>query len=405
MSTVRSLWVGHSQLGGRTSVEIGGPGSKVLLLGSRANEIAALAAASIRDAGGRPIILDLGGTLARTLSGHFETFDYRSFLYDSFRLENPEAWHAELVAAAYVASLDLSSEEEAIITSALHGASYEGGVASPVEIYKAIGGVEGFRGFYVDKLKGHIGLLKLLEAVDDQTFETLTKGNVLVDFHGAPYPLAGELAASLFIAKILALANATGNVDSPIILTSAHRVFRGLPRLTHGSRLLVHLLGWQSAVFLATDQVHALSALPIEVCPIRIYSSDAWHSSPGSVGRALSGTYVLHDRRTERREFFVPRRIPVRTAEYVPTKSGRFASPTLTLAILELVERFPLATRESVVQYLTPEFLAADVNSELTNLERRECIILEPKDSGSGPRVFAFTVAETGRKLLEELRK
>ena len=114
---------------------------------------------------------------------------------------------------------------------------------------------------------------------------------------------------------------------------------------------------------------------------------------------------MLHDRRTERREFFVPRRIPIRTAEYVPAKSGKFASPALTLAILELVERFPLSTRESVVQYLAPEFLAADVNSELTNLERRECIILEPKDSGSGPRVFAFTLADNGRKLLQELRK
>ena len=405
MSTVQQLWVGHSPLGGRTSLELGGPGSKVLLLGSRANDIAALAAVSAKEAGASPIVLDLGGTLAQSLSGHFTTYDYRSLLYDAFRLEAPEAWHAELVAAAYTATLDLTSEEEAIMISALQGVSKEGGVASPAAIYNVIGGVEGFRGFYVDKLKGHIGLLKLLEAVDDQTFGTLAHGNALVDFHGAPYPLAGELAVSLFLAKILALANATGTVESPIIITSSHRIFRRLPRVTHRSRLLVQLLGWPSTLFLATDQFQALDPLPGDLCPVRIYSSDAWHSSPGTVGRALPGTYVLDDGRSKRREFFVPRRIPARVAEYVQAKSGKFSSPALTLAVLELVERFPLSTQESVVQYLQPDFLPADVNAELTNLQKRECVLLEPKDPGSGPKVFAFTLAENGRKLLEELRK
>src|SRR5271157_4254929 len=270
MSTVQRLWVGHSWLGGRTSLELGGPGSKVLLLGSRANDIAALAAVSTRDAGARPLILDLGGSLAQTLSGHFTTYDYRSFLYDAFRLEVPEAWHAELVAAAYTSALDLSSEEEAIIASAMQAMSNEGGVASPRALYDVMAGVEGFRGFYVDKLQGRIGSLKNFDAVDDQTFGTLMQGNALVDFHRAPYPLAGELAVSLFIAKILAFANANGDARCPIIITSAHRVFRDHPRLTHGSRLLVQLLGWPLTLFLATDQVSALSPLPLEVCPFRI---------------------------------------------------------------------------------------------------------------------------------------
>jgi hypothetical protein len=405
MSTVQEIWVGHARLGGRTSLQLGGPGSKVLLLGSRANDIATLSAISMMEAGTKPIILDLGGRLAPALSGRLTTYDYRSFLYDAFRLEAPEAWHAELVAAAYTSALDLSSDEEAIITSAMQAVSKEGGVASPVAVYDVMGKVEGFRGFYVDKLQGRVGSLKHFEAVEDQSFATLMKGNVLIDFHRSPYPLAAELAVSLFLAKILAIANENGDAACPIILTSAHRVFRNHPRLTHGSRLLVQLLGWPLTVLLATDQVNALSPLPLEVCPIRIYSSDAWHASPGSVGRALSGTYVLHDRRSDRREFFVPRRIASRSGEYVPSKAGRFASPALTLAILEMVESFPFSTSESVVQYLAPEFLAADVNAELTSLQHRECLVLEPKDPGSGPRVFAFTLAESGRKLLEELRK
>lgn len=405
MSSVQKLWIGHSRLGGRTCLELGGPGSKVLLLGSRANDMAALSAVSGKEAGTKPIILDLGGALAQSLSGHFDTYDYRSFLYDSFTLEAPEPWHSELVAAAYTSALDLSSDEEAIIMSALQAVSKEGTMASPVAIYDVMGKVEGFRGFYVDKLKGRIGSLRLFEAVDDQTFGTLLNGNALVDFHGAPYPLAAELAASLFIAKILALANGTGVADASIVLTSTHRVFRNTPRLTHGNRLLIQLLGWPANAFFATDQVQALSPQLLQACPVRVYSSDAWHSAPGNAGRTLSGTYVLHDRRTDRREIFVPRRVSAKTGEYASSRPARFASPTLTLTILETVEKFPLSTRESVVHYLSPEFLPSDVNSELTNLQNRECIILEPKESGAGPKVFAYTLSEKGGKLQEELRE
>jgi hypothetical protein len=403
MSTVQKLWVGHSHLGGRTCLEVGGPGSKVLLLGSRAPDLAAIASLSTKEAGTSPIILDLGGSLAQTLSGHFDTYDYRSFLYDSFRLEEPEPWHTELVAAAYTSALDLSSEEEAIIVSALQATSKEGTVASPANIYGVIGGVEGFRGFYVDKLKGRIGSFKHFDAVDDKTFGAL-KGGALIDFHGAPYPLAAELAASLFIAKILALANSTGDVGGPIILTSTHRVFRNAPRLTHGSRLLVQLLGWPATIFFATDQTQALSPQLLRACPIRIYSSDAWHSAPGA-GRTLSGTYVLHDRRSDRRELFVPRRVYVKTGEYASQRPAPFASPALTLAILETVEGYPNSTPESVVQFLGPEFLPADVNAELTNLQKRECIILEPKEADAGPRVFALTLTDAGRKLKQELKQ
>lgn len=405
MSTVQRVWMGHSRLGGRTCLELGSPGSKVLLLGCRANDMASLAAVCSREAGARPIILDLGGALAHTLSGHFDTYDYRSFLYDSFRLEVPESWHSELVAAAYTSALELSSEEEAIIISALRATSQEGTMASPAAIYDVMGKVEGFRGFYVDKLKGRIGSLRLFDAVDDQTFGTLLNGNALVDFHGAPYPLAAELAASLFIAKILALANATGVANASIILTSAHRVFRNTPRLTHGSRLMIQLLGWPANAFFSSDQVQALSPPLIHACPVRVYSSDAWHSDRGNPGQTLSGTYVLQDHRTGRNEMFVPRRVPAKSGEYVSTRPARFATPTLTLTILETIEKFPLSTRESVVNYLSPDFLPSDLNSELTNLQSRECIILEPKESGSGPKVFAYTLSEKGRKLAEELKQ
>jgi hypothetical protein len=404
MQTVRHLWFGYRPAGGRETLDLGGPGSNVLLLGSRADDMASLAALSMKEAGAKPIVFDLGGSLANRLSGYLDTYDYRSFLYDSFRLEAPEAWHSQLAAAAYTTALDLSTEEEAIINSALQAVATEGSMASPVAVYDIMGKVEGFRGFYVDKLKGRIGSLRLFDAVDDQKFATLLRGNVLVDFHRAPYPQAAELAVCLFLAKLFSIAYASGKSEDPLLLTEAHRVFRASPRPVHSGRLLTHLLNWDPSVFLATEQQQALSPRLLDSCPVRLYSSDAWHSLPRTEGRVLSGTYLLQDLRAGRREAFVPRRVPSKTADYVTARSAKYASPQLTLSILETIERFPLSTRESVVQYLAPDFLPADVNSELTNLQARECLLIEPKDPGSGSKVFAFTATEKGRKLLQELR-
>jgi DNA-binding PadR family transcriptional regulator len=71
--------------------------------------------------------------------------------------------------------------------------------------------------------------------------------------------------------------------------------------------------------------------------------------------------------------------------------------------ILETAERFPLSTGESMVQFLSAEFLPADIISELTNLTIHGCLIEEPKDSGLGTKVFSYTLSEKGKKLLQEL--
>lgn len=405
MPSLQQLWVGYGDAGRKATLDLVGPGAKVLLLGSRAGDIAALAALSAKEAGARPIVLDLGGSLANRLSGYFDTFDYTSFLYDAFRLEVPEAWHSQLVAAAYTAVLDLSSEEEAIINSALQAIASEGSMASPISVYDILGKVEGFRGFYVDKLKGRIGSIRLFDAVDDQTFGRLTQGDIIVDFHRAPYPQAAELAAGLFLAKMTAIAHSQGPIEASLVLTEAHRIFHASPRPAHGSRLLTHLLAWPGPEFIASDQRQSLGPQVLEACPVRVYSSDAWHALPGKPERVLAGSLVLDDRRAGRHEVFVPRRVLAKTSDYASSRSAKYASPQLTCTILETAEKFPLSTRESMVQYLTPEFLPGDVNSELTSLHTRGCLIMEPKDSGPGPKVFAYTLSERGSKLLQELRK
>ncbi len=131
MSASQKLWMGYGPSGERTSITLGEAGSRVLFLGSRADELALLVAFSAKEAGARAVIFDINGSLSNGLSGYYDTFDYRSFLYDGFRLDPPEAWHAQMVAAALSAALDLTSEEEAIINSALQQLAAQDSIARP----------------------------------------------------------------------------------------------------------------------------------------------------------------------------------------------------------------------------------------------------------------------------------
>ena len=71
---------------------------------------------------------------------------------------------------------------------------------------------------------------------------------------------------------------------------------------------------------------------------------------------------------------------------------------------MEEISRFESANRQSVISYLTPLFLAADIGTELDRLHSEGHLILEPKQVGSGPKILAYTVTESGRRLLEGLR-
>ncbi len=404
MASVNELWVGYDHDGGRATLDLGGPGSKVLLLGSQAGELASLAAISAKESGASPVVFDLNGSVARSMSGHLETYDYRSFLYDSFRLEEPGAWHCQLAAAAYTLALDLSSEEEAIVNSAMQVVASDSTLLSPVSLHDVMGKVEGFRGFYVDKLNGKIGSLRLFDAVEDRDFGRMMDGNIIVDFHLSPYPQAAELALALFLAKLLAMVHSRSKASGLLLITEAHRVFRAAPRPAHSNRLLSHLLGWQGTVVAASDQPLSMNPLLTQSCPVRVYSSDAWHSQPGKHRTVLSGSYVLQDKRTERIQSFVPRRIPSKTADYAAARAGKYPNPELTRLVLEEIDRYPLSTPESVVQFIVPEYLSGDVSAAIAGLEKQGCLILEPKDSGSGPKVFSYTLTERGRNLLKELR-
>lgn len=233
----------------------------------------------------------------------------------------------------------------------------------------------------------------------------MINGDIILDFHRAPYPQAAELAVALFLAKVLTKAHASGENKGLVLITEAHRVFKASPKPAHANRLLSQLQGWPSALFLSSEQKESLSPPLLQSCPVRIYSSDAWHSQHRRVDTILSSTFIIYDGRKDRSETFVPRRILVKTADYALAGAGKLPTPDLTRMILEEVDRYPLSTPESIVQYIAPEFLQSDVSAALTGLEKQGFLILEPKESGSGPKVFCLTLTEKGRRLLQELRK
>ncbi len=404
MSSRPTLWLGHSQTGGRAGISLDEQ-ARLAVRGARASEAAAIIAVAARESGTRVSVLDLDGTVETRASGHFETFDYNSFLYDSFKLsEDRGAWHAQLIAAAYTAALDLTSEEEAVVNSALQVLANQDNMASPPVVFDALGGVEGFRGFYVDKLKGRIGSLKHLSAASDQLLTRFLEGNVLLSFKAAPYPQAAELAAALMLAKCLVLAK-SGLTPPLIVVTGAHRIFRTSPRLQHGNRLLTCLLGSVFPLAFASDQSSFLIPTLPESCTAEILSSDQWHAEKGrSEPKVLPNSFVILDRRSGTFNAFVPRMVPARLAGPGLLRIQKFASPALTKAILEEVERFPNATKESMVSFLSAEYLVGDIEEEVVRLHDQRYLIIEPKETGVGPELFAFTLTEAGRKRLQELR-
>ncbi|HYA56699.1 MAG TPA: hypothetical protein VED22_07895 [Nitrososphaerales archaeon] len=402
----RPGWLGYALDRSRGQIGVGGLGDRVLLLGRRAGDLATLVAYAFAEEGRRIVLLDVDGSISPEIRGYFRVFDYRSMLYEAFHLEGEDATHGQLVAAAYATALDLTSEEEAILSAALQKLEEQNDMATPSSLFDVLGSVEGFRGFYVDKLKGRIGALKLLETTRVESFDELMNGRTMVSFDSAPYPQASELTAGLFIAKILYLLNRSERRPDGFLITGAHRLFRPPPSLHHCGRLIAHLLEAPVPLVMATPMPALLNEKLIESMAVRIYTSEAWNSRKDPrEAAALAYSYTICDDRSGVSIGFVPRFVrPKRsTGGPPPPRHSSRASPELTRTILEEISRYDLANRQSVVSYLTPTFLAVDIGAEMDRLHSEGYLVLEPKRVGSGPRILAYTLTESGRRLLLEL--
>ncbi|MDG7008823.1 MAG: hypothetical protein JRN06_11425 [Nitrososphaerota archaeon] len=406
MSPKATGWLGYSLDRSRCQVSVEALGDRVLLLGRRAGELSTLFAFAEAEAGARVVVLDIDGSVSDDVHGYFRTFDYRSLLYEAFHLEGDDATHGQLVASAYTAALDLTAEEEAILSAALQKLAEQNDLATPSSLYDVLGGVEGFRGYYVDKLRGRIGSLKLMETTRAEAFDDLMKGGAIVEFSSAPYPQAAELAASLFVAKILYLLASSETRPDALMVTGAQRLFRNQLRHQHGGRLMARLLEASIPLVLASAIPALLNDRVVEAMEVRVYSSEAWNARRNwKQPTALVSSYVVCDDRSGSATGFVPRfirpkRRPTSACQSMPAREN----PELTRTILEEVGRFDSANRQSIVSYLTPLFLAADVGAEVDRLHSEGYLILEPKENGSGPKILAYTVTESGRRLLEGFR-
>jgi hypothetical protein len=446
-SYVKSVWLGYSQTGGAANLRMDELGGRLLILGGRADEMAALLAYASREAGFKPVILDMDGSLSSKVSGYLATHRLSDVLYDLYRMDEkgPRA-HGELLSSAYTAALDLTFEEEAILDAAMQRLAVEDNMASPPVVYDALSGVEGFRGFYVDKLKGRIGTLKSLDAADSVSVEQLLASSegAMVDLSPSAMPRAAEFGAALLIAKlVVAIGSASAQDWSTfIMLNGAHRVFKGVHRIQHGNRLLTAMLSAPMTSVFASDQAQALSPQLVEACPTRILSADAWNqqerekkrgsygvtSGPNRGGRGLPlappvppavlpNSFVIQHGFYGSSQPFVPRPFEVKasvrnggadgaslqSAGEEPPGDEVDADPALTKRILQEVRGYDSPSMLSLISFLSAEFPKDAIQKTIDNLEKGGFVRLSPKEQKSGRTMLSLQLTQQGIELLGRL--
>ncbi len=411
-----SLWLGYAPTGGRVSLRHDDMRKRLLVGGHRADELASLITYSAREADLRTLVLDTDGHLSKTVSGYLEHYDYTCFLHDAFQIEEDDATrHGQLIASAYTCAMGLSSEEESIITVGLQRLALEDNTASPAVLFNSLDAVEGFRGFYVDKLKGRISGLKFLNAAENGSLRsTLPLGGSIINFGSALYPQAMEVAAAVFLAKLLVMLPHAKTGPDLIIVSGAHRIFRALPKVQHAERLLTELLDSPGTFVLASDHLQGVSPAVQEAFPNKILSSDVWNEGieerwKGNTREpVLPNAFVLADGHFGHQRTFIARTFEPKYSE--PRKGpaamdeAKAPDDELTAVILEDINRYEAPTRASLIGFLSGEYGNDVVEAELDRLFAQEIIALESYAPKSGaPPMLVYVLTEKGKRALEAM--
>ena len=411
-----SLWLGYAPGGGRVSLGYGDMKGRLLITGHSADDMASLVAYTASELGLKVLVLDLDGRFSERVSGYFQTYDYTCFLHDAFELEEEDGVrHCQLIAAAYTVTMDLTSEEESIMNAAMQKLMVQDTRASPAVMFEVTATVEGFRGFYVEKLQGRLAALKYLESPENGSVRSLLSlGSCIVNFGSASYPQAAELAAAVFIAKLLTMIRNSRTKPDMIVVNDVHRLFRAEPRPSHLSRLMNELLDAPVTVVLASDRKRALSGSIQDAIPVKLLSSDAWNDGfetrwkGKSREPVLPNTCVIVDGHYGNHRTFIPRAYERKTSE--PRKGPGVLAPAkapdneLTRLILEDVRRFEAATRTSIIEFLSGEYGEEGVRKELDRLHAQGLIEFDsesPRTRDDGMLVYRLT--DAGARLLEVL--
>jgi hypothetical protein len=376
----------------------------VSVLGRGSTELLASLAYSLSEAASKVVVVDTDGELSKALSGHLEAYDASYVLHDCLLMDENGPLHAMLVASAYATVLDLPGEQEALLYAALQSMALEQGEASPTAIVPMIGTVEGFKGPEKTEVSGRLTTLRLLESAGDAgAVARVLQSGCVIDFSQGRTRELVEASVALFIAKLLSSPR-----DRPqpevLILSEAQRLFRAHKIPRHISTLRSALLSASFGVVLSSSIGYSLDPNLVEACATRYYSSETWNALHAE-GRVTPNMFVVQDHSRGTVETFVLREFEPKSSLSKGGSGPPSASATLALAILELVETWPTATKASVVSYMSAEHPQGAISSEIDRLQSEGSLVLFRPALGTDTPGALLRVTELGRLHMKELRE
>jgi len=422
-----AIWLGHCRTGGRLILREDELHPGINILGTGADNIAAVFASSCSEAGLRVFVLDFRGSIAERLSGCFEVKSMAHFLYDSQRMEEKASLHAELAASAFTMALNLNFEQEGFLNSAIQYIALEQGVASPSSLNDRLSATGEFRGHTADELRGKLSALRSLNLIGEEgVVRKMLETNAVACFSDAESHQAAEVAAMLALAKVLAIGASGGRLPHVLILNETNRIFSNLPLTRHSNRLLTTLLSTSMARVFASESVYGLDHHFVETSPVRILSSGLWNeiaggaasvgslyshqhsarrgSSPASLLILTPNLFVLQDSARGYEEVFVPRALREPEGAQGPSQEDQKKDETgLVKRILEALATSDHATRGSVVAFLSVDDPVEDVERTIDRLQAEGYVEVIEKDVKRDSPLHTFRLTAKGYELLRKV--
>jgi hypothetical protein len=400
------IWLGYTLQGRKLHLEMAEVGRGAIILGERASDIGSLFAYACREAGLSTLVIDVVGSMARRVSGYFETYDHNAVLYDSMKIGEDARQHAQLVASAYALALNLSPLQEAILDAALQEVVAQGPTAGPSALYELVGGVEGFPGWAVEELRGRLAALTPLKVLGEVgVLERCLRGGCLVDLSGLEPAEAQDVAANLVIAKALYLLQSLEGVRLDcLIINEAHRLFPHNPNRQAG-RLLLSLLAAPTPRITVSSLPAALHPYLVEGSSLRIYSSELWNRRAGEAEPVLPNMAVIEHTAYGFHETFIPRGFEPRGARPPGQALRPEENRELEKLILQIIDAGWAPTRLSAAAYLSPHYPRAAIEAAIDRLHQEGYVAIVPAEARPGTRIFALKLTVAGKRYLEELSR
>jgi hypothetical protein len=396
-------WLGYLEGGGRLELDRRNLLHGTAVLGRGARDVAASLAYCLNEASMKVTVVDLDGSLSRSLSGHLNPYDASYVLHDSLLLEENAQFHALLMASAYSTVMDLPLEQEALLNAVIQAMAMGQGEASPSAIVSDVGAVEGFKGPEKMELSGRMGTLRMLDSAGEAgAVKQVVRSGCIVDFAGAKNAELAEVTAALFVAKVLSAVDGAG--PEVLVLGEAQRIFRSYRIPRHRSTLRSALLASPFGTVFSSSIGHALDRHVVDACSTRIYSSEIWNA--GNPGRTvLPNMFVLQNHVDGSSASFVPREFESLNRERTIGRETGVAGNGLSRAVLEMVGGYDASTRTSVVGYLSAEFPVDAVQREVDRLLADGSLVAYKRAQGTDSPASVLRVTEAGKLLLKELTR